>query len=301
MITRRHVRIRVVQTYYSTLINSVQQDHAVELLTNVLHQAYQLLYIEISLLMKILKIIDFKTEKISQSKTPSNPLLNQYSALGKNPFLRFISQHSQLNQIIISNNIHFWNQHNKTIENLIEKLLNSQPFNDYITFQNPSEDQHRKLLIYLFTDIIAGSENLQEIYQDYSMSFTDDLPLVNTYLLKSIKRMKLNDSSSLIISIPSDQTRDIRFAKALLKKTFVHREQIVKHYNESVKNWAIDRLATLDTAILNVSIAELLYFPEIPKKVTINEYVDIAKDYSTEKSGMFINGILDSLMKKYLN
>ena len=122
---------------------------------------------------------------------------------------------------------------------------------------------------------------------------------MNTFIVKQIKKIKPNQASSLVFPFPEDQKEEKEFGKQLLKKTFSKREELENEIEGKTPNWQADRIAQLDWVLLQLGISELLYFESIPPKVTLNEYLEIAKDYSTPKSNIFINGVLDKLVKEY--
>lgn len=298
VITRRHIRIRVVQSVYSFLINSPPDEHrAKQLLKSSLHQVRDLLLLELALFQKIHELAKEKIQIIRQSMTGNQEKYRKYDGLANNPCFENLIHSTDLNNIA-SDIKDYWNQHEYFIDSLIDDLFESQEYHRYMEILNPNKNQHRKVLIYFFKDIIAPSKSLQEIYQEYSISFTDDLPLVNTYVLKIISKIDLEQTQKTIIPDQNRHDKEIQFGISLLDQVLSNINSIKKQYQSFIKNWTLDRLVTIDSAILNVAIAEMRYFEDIPPKVTINEYLEIAKDYSTEKSAKFINGILDQLLNK---
>ena len=131
------------------------------------------------------------------------------------------------------------------------------------------------------------------------MTWIDDLPLVNTFLLKQLKRIDLDSQSSLEFPDFNENKEDINFGIELFEKAVANEEVLQKELNGKTPNWDSERIANLDAILIKLAIAELFYFSNIPPKVTLNEYLEIAKEYSTPKSNLFINGVLDSLVKEY--
>jgi len=131
------------------------------------------------------------------------------------------------------------------------------------------------------------------------LTWVDDLPMVNTFILKMLKNIEVNKPQSLIFPKPSENQEDTDFGIHLLEKVIVNDEKLQKELLGKTPNWDTDRIAQLDNVILKIAIAELLYFPLIPSKVTLNEYLEIAKDYSTPNSNNFVNGVLDKLVKEF--
>ena len=130
------------------------------------------------------------------------------------------------------------------------------------------------------------------------MQWVDDLPVVNTYLLKQLRKLRDADQSSLNFPNIAERKKTL-LGKTLYEKVITN-EEVYKEFEGKTPNWDKDRIATLDSLLIKIALAELIYFPEIPPKVTLNEYLEIAKEYSTPKSNQFINGVLDSLVKSYI-
>ena len=133
------------------------------------------------------------------------------------------------------------------------------------------------------------------------MTWIDDLPVVNTFILKTLKKLKTNNLESLKFPKIDESFDDIDFGIQLLKKSILEEEKLLKELEGKTPNWGAERIAQMDKVILKIAIAEILYFPEIPTKVTINEYLEISKDYSTPNSNNFINGVLDKLVREFVD
>jgi N utilization substance protein B len=140
---------------------------------------------------------------------------------------------------------------------------------------------------------------LYQYFEDLNITWIDDLPLVNTYLLKQLKRVNLDEESSIDFPNFNKNKEDIVFGVELFEKVIAKEDELQKELEGKTPNWDSDRIANLDAILIKLAIAELFYFSDIPPKVTLNEYLEIAKEYSTPKSNLFINGVLDSLVKEY--
>jgi N utilization substance protein B len=132
------------------------------------------------------------------------------------------------------------------------------------------------------------------------MQWVDDLPVVNTFILKQLRKLREEDMSSLAFPDLAERVEDIDFGKSLYEKVIANEEALQSEFEGKTPNWDKDRIATLDGLLIKIAIAELIYFADIPPKVTLNEYLELAKEYSTPKSNQFINGVLDSLVKEYI-
>ena len=136
-------------------------------------------------------------------------------------------------------------------------------------------------------------------FEDLNITWIDDLPLVNTYLLKQLKRVNLDEESSIDFPNFNKNKEDIAFGVELFEKVISKEDELQNELEGKTPNWDSDRIANLDAILIKLAIAELFYFSDIPPKVTLNEYLEIAKEYSTPKSNIFINGILDKMIKDF--
>ena len=176
--------------------------------------------------------------------------------------------------------------------------INEELINVYKNFQTFDEDKY--FIADLFSEVIAPNEKHYDYLEDYKLTWLDDVPLVNTMILKQIKQVKETQEEFKVTKLYKDED-DKDYAKNLFRKTVLNEVELSKQYIDKTPNWDTDRIAEIDTIILKMAICEFLKFPSIPVKVTINEYLEIAKEYSTPKSSIFINGILDNLIKDLKN
>ena len=154
-------------------------------------------------------------------------------------------------------------------------------------------------VIALYREVIAPHDPLFDYLEDQKLGWADDFSLVKTFIVKQLKKIQPEQSSSFQFPTPADQKEEKDFGKELLKKTVSQREVLEKEIEGKTPNWESDRIAQLDQVLLQLGISELLFFDNIPPKVTLNEYLEIAKDYSTPMSNVFINGVLDKLVKEF--
>jgi N utilization substance protein B len=150
----------------------------------------------------------------------------------------------------------------------------------------------------MFSELIAPNVKLYSYLEDYKLTWVDDIPVVNTHIVKQLKKMTAAPESLAVPALFKDE-EDRDFAVALYRKTVLNDKELTKEFMDKTPNWDIERIAELDVIILKMAICEFLKFPSIPLKVTINEYLELAKEYSTPKSSIFINGILDNLVKEF--
>ena len=162
-----------------------------------------------------------------------------------------------------------------------------------------SYEADRDFLVQAFREIIAPNEKVYEFLEDEEITWVDDLPLINTHLLKQLRKVQPRSPHDFFLPPLLKNKEDVTFATELLNKTLLNGEELAAEIEGQTPNWDKDRIAEIDAILLKMAIAELLYFPSIPERVSINEYLEIAKEYSTPKSSIFINGVLDKLTKDY--
>jgi len=160
-----------------------------------------------------------------------------------------------------------------------------------------SFEEDKQFVLDVFSELIAPNEKLYEYLEDHKLTWIDDIPLVNTQIQKQLQQV--SEKSEFSVSKLYKDEEDKEFVSLLFRKTVLNEIELAKKYIDKTPNWDADRIAEIDTIILKMAICEFLKFPSIPVKVTINEYLELAKEYSTPKSSIFINGILDNLVKEF--
>ncbi|MDA7602683.1 transcription antitermination factor NusB [Flavobacteriaceae bacterium] len=161
------------------------------------------------------------------------------------------------------------------------------------------DDDESKLSFFIesYSGIIAESNMLYEFLEDQNINWVNDFPYVNSFILKNIEKIDIQNTNSFHLPSLFDYQDELEFGQDLFNNILTNNEELKNHLIGRTPNWDSERIAKIDYAILLTSIAELLYFPSIPPKVTINEYIEIAKEFSSPSSGKFINGVIDKLIK----
>ena len=302
MLTRRHIRIKVIQSVYSFSLDKGRKiDDQILFFNKSILETYNL-YILMLSLFKELKIHS-KEQLLAYQK---NGIIKDENYLGinclaKNKFLNFLDNHAGLESQIKNKNFIKWDLEFKFIKRLVLKIIKSENFKKYSQIKSPNLEDCQTSFINLFKDIIAPSSYLYNYLEDQNLYWIADLPLVNTFLLKMFKNLDIKDSNSLKFPEPKQQDEDLKFGVKLLKIVISKSTELHNEIKGKTPNWDPDRIAFIDNVILRTAIAELLHFQDIPAKVTLNEYLEIAKDYSTPNSNTFVNGVLDKLVKDFKN
>jgi len=301
MLTRRQIRVKVMQAvyaHYNGNLLSLKEG------TNAIAKSCQdmlLLHTTLLYLFKALWEYASEQDKIQNKQRKGNaPLDVNYAKIVALAPLALIAKHPFLAKKIAQHKLNTWDLEFDYVRQLFETIVASEIFLSYTTQEGGSFKEQQKVLVKLFKEIIAPDERLYRYIEDLNMQWVDDLPVVNTFTLKQLRKLREDDMSSLVFPDLAEKVEDIDFGKSLYEKVIANEASLQKEFDGKTPNWDKDRIATLDGLLIKIALAELIYFSDIPPKVTLNEYLELAKEYSTPKSNQFINGVLDSLVKEYV-
>ena len=302
MLTRRHIRIKVMQSVYSFKVGEGKMlDDEIVFFKDSIAKSYDLYFLMFSLLKSIKQYVDDQLVTYNTHKILKDQKYLKLKRLSDNRFLEVINKHKVLNKYLKNKKCISWDLECIFTKDLVEEIISNEAFKVYLDNKSPSEKDDLEWLIKSFKNIIASSSYLYNYLEDYNLTWIDDLPVVNTFILKTLKKLKTNNLESLKFPKIDESFDDIEFGIQLLKKSILEEEKLLKELEGKTPNWGADRIAQMDKVILKIAIAEILHFPEIPTKVTINEYLEISKDYSTPNSNNFINGVLDKLVREFVD
>lgn len=299
MVNRRHIRSKVLQAIYAMTQNqSDQLDVYEKYLFNSLENIRELYLLMLSSLIELQKVENNFLEVSAQKHLATPQEKNPNKKFVNNLALQILCNSETLNNWLEELHINQFHVNDHYIKTLLQEIKSSELYKHYMRNGVNTFEEDKDFLIKLFTDFIAPNEKIYEFLEDYKISWIDDIPVVNTAILKQLEGLK-NETSYFKLNKVFKDDEDKEFAKQLFRKTALNADVFVKEYEDKTRNWELDRIAEIDTIILNLGVCELQKFPSIPVKVTINEYLELAKEYSTPKSSIFINGILDALVKEY--
>lgn len=300
MLTRRHIRIKVMQSVYSFSLGKERKlDEELKFFKQSVFQSFDLYLLLLALLKALENYLGEQCQTYDTHKIKKEQKYFALKKLSQNKILAFISSHTELENQLKSKKFIRWDLEFIFLKDLVQEIIESQKFKDYFAIDNPSLKQEQQFLVSCFKEHIAPSVYLFNYLEDHQLTWIDDLPVVNTFLLKILKQLDVDKPKSLLFPKPIENIEDLEFGVELLEKTLGKDEELAAELEGKTPNWEADRIAQLDRVILKIAIIELLYFPSIPERVTINEYLEIAKDYSTPNSNNFINGVLDKLVREY--
>ena len=204
-----------------------------------------------------------------------------------------------LQDAIEKKRLNFWDLDFEYVDLLFKEIINSNLYSAYISETTTSFKEDKQFVLDVYTNIIAPNDKLYDYFEDKKLTWVDDLPVVNTLVVKLLKKIKLTSPETHLLPDVYKDEDDREFAKDLMNKTLLNGSKYSAEISGKTTNWDSERLASIDGVLLRMAICEFQKFPSIPHKVTLNEYLEIAKEYSTPKSSIFINGILDKIVKEY--
>ena len=295
MVNRILIRIKVVQIVYSYLVNKDKSiDTSEKELFFSLEKAYELYH---RLLLLMIELTDAQSKRIENARfkyTATAADKNPDTRLVNNRFIAQLRENKMLKEYVDRQSVSWVNEPD-FVRILLDRLLASDLYKTYLTSEEDSYAVDQDFWKKAFKHIIVEDEDLSEILEAQSLYWNDDLETISTFVLKTIKRFDQSKGAEQELLPMFKDDEDAEFAKMLFRKTLMNVDVNKALIDQHTKNWEIDRVAFMDIVIMLVAIAEIKSFPTIPVKVTLNEYIEIAKSYSTIKSGHFINGILDAV------
>lgn len=302
MLTRRHIRVKVMQCIYALIQSKDDSLHKQEkFLTVSIENTYSLYLLWLSLFKEIhgkaKEQLDLSSKKyISDDGDDKYPNKQKFI---NNQLLVQLQESPLIKEELSKRKLNNWYLNEEYVRLIYKSIIESAAYSEYMSKGPASYEEDKELIITLFKDIIAPNDKIYEYYEDNKLTWIDDIPIVNTFLVKLLKKAKPNQNPKFFLPKLLKDQEDMDFANKLLKKTLLKNDILEKEIEGKTPNWDKDRIADVDSILLKMAICELLNFPSIPERVTINEYLEIAKEYSTPKSSIFINGILDKLTKEY--
>lgn len=301
MLTRRHIRIKVMQSVYAfTFSENGNLSKEVRFYHQSLARTFELYLMLLGLFKALASHAREQITLLQKSHLKgSSSKQDNYKVVLSNTVLSAIDQNVHLKELLEQKKINNWELQFKFIARVFDTLFKAPFFVDYMTLEAPTLKESRNFLVQLFRNIIAPSEFVHEFIEDHELTWQDDIPLVNTFIIKQINQIIPHEPETLKFPNLTAYEADIEFGRKLLEQVIVNGAKLQEEFIGKTPNWEQERLALLDATLLKIAIAELLYFPTIPPKVTLNEYLEIAKDYSTPKSNSFVNGVLDKLVKQF--
>lgn len=296
MINRELLRCKVLQTLYAYYKgNTVTHQMAEKELFHNLERTYDLYFHLLQLIIDITNFAALRIETKRGKLQPHYDDLNPNLRFVDNRFVKQLTTNTTLRKYLTARKLS-WVNHPELIKHLFEQISESTFYNEYMLADTSSYEADKDLWRKIFKKIMLENEMLDSTVEEDSIFWVDDLVIVISFVLKSIKRFEEENEASqpLLPMFKSDD--DAAFARELLQVTLKRETEYRELIDKHTQNWDLDRIAFMDILIMQVALAEITTFPSIPVNVSLNEYIEIAKKYSTVKSGTFINGVLDKIV-----
>lgn len=296
MINRKLIRVKIVQLTYAYYQNGHHNmDTAEKELLFSLSKAYDLYNYLLGLIVAITqeerRRVDIATRRAERegTETPSQ-------RFAFNKFATQLEENKQLN-LFMEDKKMSWENDVEAVRKLCDQIERSPLYQEYMMSGAEDYETDRELWRRIYRTLIQGNEDLDAILEEKSLYWNDDKEIVDTFVLKTIKRFDPANKADQELLPEYDDTEDREYALKLFRSTILNADTYQSYMSETSRNWNFSRLAYMDVVLMQIAIAEMLTFPNIPISVTINEYVDLAKLYSTPKSGGYINGMLDAIAR----
>jgi N utilization substance protein B len=297
MINRILIRIKVVQMVYSYLLDQKgkRMMEAQKELATSLDKAYELYHYLLMLPVEFVRLQEERLDNARNKYLPTDEDLNPNTKFVDNLFVKKISNCEMFKEFVKDNSIS-WADSEISLRLMLDKIVNSDIYQEYMDKPGTSLAEDCELWRNLLKKVVFIDENLTDALETKSVYWNDDLDTVGTFVLKTIKRFEEEGYEELLPKYKDDEDR--LFAEKLFVNAVNNKDEYMKLIDMFVSkdSWETERLAFMDIVVLLVAIAELEKVPSVPTKVTMNEFIEIAKCYSTNKSGQFVNGILNSII-----
>ena len=298
MINRNLIRIRVVQVAYSWYQNTNKDLQGAEKeLMHGMQKSYDLYYYMLLLILELTNMYEGRVEAKRNKLLPSKEDLNPNTHLIDNKFAQQLKTNVQLNKYLTERPM-MWTDNEPFVRNLLDAILASDTYKEYSEIKKPTYENDREFWRKTFKQFIYLNEELDSLLEDECIYWNDDVEIVQGFVLKTIKKISeaAGNEQPLLPMFKDDEDR--RYALKLLHDTIQNEKEYRALIEKHTDKWDFDRISFMDLTIMQIAIAEIIAFDSIPISVSLNEYIEIAKSYSTPKSGLFVNGILDAIVAK---
>ena len=297
LLNRRHLRIKVLHSSYA-FHQSGGEDFGIKEkeLTKSIEKMYDLYVSYLSIFDEVCEFAKNKIEEAKNKHLPTEADLNPNLKFVENKALMFFTENRDLIREIEERKIS-WADDKDMISKIYASIKNSEEYNIYMDDSSTNIEDDKLFIVSIFKKYIANFDVLLNHFEEQSIFYSDDIDLVCSMVIKTIKLIdEDSDEFSKILPLYKDEKDETNFYKTLFRKSIKRDEEIAKIISTKTDNWELDRIAKIDVLLMKLAITEAIEFPNIPLKVTMNEYIELSKFYSTPKSSNFINGILDRIL-----
>lgn len=300
MLGRRQLREKAMQSLYALKTSGETADPRIiekNMLTGV-DRIYDLYIYLLNLLLFQKKIAEQKIELGKNKNLPSREEVNPNLKFVSNEIFRILETNEELNNYTLKNRQLDWDVFDTYPNSIFKEIISSESYNQYMTNEKKSFEQDKDFIMDMYEEFIAPNEGLHEWLEEKDINWSDDLHIANSMVMATLKSFIPKSTSKIKLFKVYKDDEDREFVTELFRKTYKHSQEALQLIEEKATNWELDRIASIDLILLQMALTEFNYFPGIPPKVTLNEYIELSKIYSTEKSKIFLNGILDRCLKE---
>jgi len=302
MLSRRHLRIKTLQALYSYFVsNNVELEIGEKNMLRSTERIFELVIYQISFLVELVK---FAHKRIGENKLkyyPTEEDLDPKTKFVDNQFIAKFIQNRDYLRRVNAYKIN-WIEELEMVRKIYNEMISSSYYKKYMVTPAGTFDEDRNFVIQIFKENVAENDSLAFFYEEKNISWVSDIDIANQLVIKIIKGFSVNQDDfeplpplyNMDGKVEPDE--DKRYQIVLFHKVILKSEEYEKIVQEKASNWELNRIALMDIILIKMALAELMEFPSIPIKVTLNEYIELSKYFSTPKSGVFINGILDKLI-----
>jgi transcription antitermination protein NusB len=297
MISRRLIRVKILQVLYAEYNKQNQNlSQSEKELFFSINKSYDLYHLLLLLPVELIKSDEQRIENSRQKLMPAQEDLNPNTRFRDNMLVSQLRNNNQLNRYISDNKINWVNNHD-LIKGLYLQIKEQEYFLRIMGNKSNTYEDDKYLILKIMEEVVPNYKALEITLEELSIFWNDDIDFILSMAIKTLKSFKQSDNSDKKLMPLFKKEDDKEYAKQLFRKVFLNRNDYNALINKHSQNWEFDRIAIMDILIMQMALAEIMEFNSIPIKVSLNEYIEIAKDYSTPNSNTFINGILDNVVK----
>lgn len=300
MINRVLIRAKVVQMLYAYMVSkdSMTLTTAKKELTKSLDKSYELYNALLKLMIELTDVQDLRLDEAKHKFLPTEEDLNPNMRFVENEFVKRLRADQTLADFVDDKKIN-WRDDELFVRLLLDKILRSDEYQEYMEMPKTSLVRDGEVWYQLMKKVVLPDENLLEHLQSMSVYYTDDdLQIMGQFVMKTIRRFEDEEAQPILPQYKNDD--DSKFGEQLFSKAVAEMEENNSYIDQFVKTekWDVERIALMDRVVMCTALTEIRNYPSIPVNVSLNEYIELAKDYSTPRSGQFVNGILNAVVNK---
>jgi len=298
MINRVLIRIKVMQLIYSYYKSDNRSLATAETeLMFSLDKSYELYNYLLLLMVELTQFQDRRLDAARNKLRPTDKEKNPDTRFIDNRFIRQLHDNIQFNEYLSQQKIS-WTNEQEFIRIMLDRILDSKTYQDYMASEDDSYEADREFWRATFKNIIMEDSDLAEVLEGNSLYWNDDIDIIGTFVLKTIKQFNpaKGEKQALLPMFKAEDDRE--FAITLFRQAILREKEYRELIDKNTVNWEMDRIAFMDIIVMQIALAEIFNFESIPTTVTLNEYIELAKTYSTPKSGYFVNGVLNNVINQ---